>query len=442
MNGLAWVISRYNRNSVAALTGVLEAHPRLDTLPLYFLGEAQAPTLVPELASRMDHLVVAFSFATLSRPRIARLVRQLRHVLSSSKGHPPPMRGRAGEGVSLPNITLIAGGPHPSGDPEGTLRLGIDAVVIGEGEIALPALLERIFQSPPPILHDLPGVATLQDGEPVPSPVEGLMHNRRPPWADLDDYPPFGLRHGRVSHIELSRGCPYGCTFCQTPRILGGKVRHRSVERVIHWIKEARRGGYRYARFVTPNAFAYGSPDGKTLNLEAMEHLLSEVNRLLGREGVYFGSFPSEVRPENVTEEAVALVTKYAVNDNLVFGVQTCSPRLLRLLRRGHTVEDVYRATEITARAGLTPILQFIFGLPAETEEDRRLTFQAIGELTAMGAVIRSNTFMPLPGSPLADAPPGRIDHHTRRFLDELAGRGEQFGHWRQQEQLTAVACV
>jgi B12-binding domain/radical SAM domain protein len=427
MNGLAWVTSRYNRNSIAALTGVLEAHPHLSTLPLYFLKEVEAPAHVPELASRLDHLVVAFSFATLSLPRIARLIQQLRPL-------PPPHRERAGEGVKLSNITLIAGGPHPSGDPEGTLLLGVDAVVVGEGEIALPALLERIFQYPISSLHNLPGVATLRDGK--------LVRNHRPPWADLNDYPPFGLRHGRVSHIELSRGCPYGCTFCQTPRILGGKVRHRSVERVIHWIKKARRGGYRYARFVTPNAFAYSSPDGKTLNLKAMEHLLSEVNRLLGREGVYFGSFPSEVRPENVTEEAVALVTKYAVNDNLVFGVQTCSPRMLRALRRGHTVEDVYRATEITARAGLTPILQFIFGLPGETEEDRQLTFQAIRELTTMGAVIRSNTFMPLPGSPLADAPPGHIDYRTRRFLDELAGRGEQFGHWRQQEQLAAVAYV
>lgn len=422
MNGLAWVVSRYNRNSIAALTGVLEAHPHLCTLPLYFLKEAQVPARVPELASQLDHLVVAFSFATLSLPRIARLVRQLRPLLS-------PIRERAGEGGDLPNVTLIAGGPHPSGDPEGTLRLGVDAVVVGEGEVALPTLLERILAGRS--YADLPGVATLQYGR--------LVHNRRAPWANLNDYPPFGLRHGRVSHIELSRGCPYGCTFCQTPRILGGKVRHRTVETVVDWIKEARRGGYRYARFVTPNAFAYGSPDGKTPNLEAMEHLLFEVNRLLGREGVYFGSFPSEVRPENVTEEAVALVTKYAANDNLVFGVQTGSPRMLRALRRGHTIEDVYRATEITTRAGLTPILQFIFGLPGETEEDQRLTFWAIRELTAMGAVIRSNTFMPLPGSPLADALPGRIDYRTRRFLDELAGRGEQFGHWRQQELLAAA---
>jgi len=410
MNGMVWVVSRYNRNSIAALTGVLEVHPCLDTLPLYFLKEAQAPARVPELASRLDHLVVAFSFATLSLPRIARLVQQLRQK-------------------SPVNVTFIAGGPHPSGDPEGTLRLGVDAVVVGEGEMALPALLERIFAGQS--YADLPGIATLQDGL--------LVCNRRPLLADLNDYPPFGLRHGRVSHIELSRGCPYGCTFCQTPRILGGRMRHRTVETVIHWIREAQKGGYRYARFVTPNAFAYGSPDGRTLNLEAMERLLFEVNRLLGREGVYFGSFPSEVRPENVTAEAVALVKKYAANDNLVFGVQTCSPRMLRALRRGHTVEDVYRATEITVRAGLTPILQFIFGLPGETEEDQQLTFQAIRELTAMGAIIRSNTFMPLPGSPLANAPPGRIDYRTRRFLDELASRGEQFGHWRQQEQLAAV---
>jgi B12-binding domain/radical SAM domain protein len=406
-NSLVFIATKENRNSIAALTGVLEIHPRLDDLPLYFVEEAQAPTRVPELATRSDHLVVAFSFATFGLPRTAHLVRQLR---------------------PLPNVTLIAGGPHPSGDPDGTLRLGMDAVVVGEGEIALPALLERVFADQS--YADLPGTATLRRAQDAALQNGELVLNHRPPRADLNDYPPFGLRHRRIAHIELSRGCPYGCTFCQTPRFLGGKMRHRTVERVVHWIKQARKGGLRYVRFVTPNAFAYGSPDGKTLNVEAVEHLLSEVSQLLGREQVYFGSFPSDVRPEHVTEETAALIKRYCGNRHLVLGAQTGSPRLLATLHRGHTVDDVYRATEITVRAGLTPYVYFIFGLPGETEEDRRLTVQAIKDFTDMRAVIRSGVFIPLPGTPLASAPPGQVAPGLHSFLGQMAERGLQFGRW------------
>jgi len=241
--------------------------------------------------------------------------------------------------------------------------------------------------------------------------------------------------------VEISRGCPYACAFCQTPFFIGGRMRHRSVEAVTHWVKKAMEAGYSYLRFVTPDAFAYGSPDGRTPNLEAVERLLFEMNRLMGPELIYFGSFPSEVRPENVSAEALALVTRYAANDNIVFGAQTGSPRLLRELRRGHTVEDVYRAAEFTLQAGLKPIVDFMFGLPGETEEDQRLSLQLIEDLAAMGATIHSHTFMPLPGTPLADAPPGRVTPEVESILGRLSKDGLHIGQWRKQEALAAMIC-
>jgi radical SAM superfamily enzyme YgiQ (UPF0313 family) len=102
---------------------------------------------------------------------------------------------------------------------------------------------------------------------------------------------------------------------------------------------------------------------------------------------------------------------------------------------RGHTVEDIYRAVGITLDAGLIANVDFIFGRPGETEEDRALTRKVIEDLAAMGARIHSHVFMPLAGTPWADASPGDVDPKTRKLLERLTGRGQQFGQWREQQQ-------
>ncbi len=415
VSALIFVRTPYNANSVAALTGALEVDRRFSGLAIHFLwDDAELGRQVRELAKEGERPVVAFSFATANVPQVVKVVGRLRRCLCSER---------------LANVTLVAGGPHPSGDPEGTLEMGFDVVVVGEGERTFPDLLARLFAGDS--LTGLAGLAFWDGGR--------VMRSGRAPMVDIEAFPPFAIGHARFAPVEISRGCPYACAFCQTPFFMGGRMRHRSVEAVVHWVREATRAGYSYLRFVTPDAFAYGSPDGRTPNLEAVERLLFEVSRLMGPGPVYFGSFPSEVRPENVSAEALALVTRYAANDNIVFGAQTGSPRLLKELRRGHTVEDVYRAAELTLQAGLRPIVDFIFGLPGETEEDRQLSLRLMEDLAAMGATIHSHTFMPLPGTPLADAPPGRVTPEIESILGRLSKEGLHIGRWRKQEELAAT---
>jgi B12-binding domain/radical SAM domain protein len=302
------------------------------------------------------------------------------------------------------------------------------AVVIGEGEQTLPALLDHLLRGEHPA--ELPGTAALtRDGRVVRGPP-------RPP-IDLDAFPPMGIEHRRFGPIEITRGCPCACTFCQTSYLFGGKMRHRSVERVVDWVRRAVEKGYSYVRFVSPNAFAYRSEDnGHTVNLDAVERLLHEMATLVGKEQVYFGTFPSEVAPERVTPAAVALVRRYCGNDNLIFGAQTGSDRLLQALRRRHTVADVYRATEVVRAGGLTPIVDLIFGLPGEEAEDIAATVHLMEDLVTMGAVIHTHTFMPLPGSPLENAPPGRVAPALYPLLDRLASQGRQIGQWRRQQEI------
>ena len=64
-------------------------------------------------------------------------------------------------------------------------------------------------------------------------------------------------------------------------------MRHRSIDEIV---VSANR--HEQIRFVTPNAFAYGS-DGIHPRFEKIECLLKKF-----RHQIFFGTFPSEVRPE------------------------------------------------------------------------------------------------------------------------------------------------
>jgi B12-binding domain/radical SAM domain protein len=406
---LAFVANKQNLNSIAALTGALEADARSQPVALRFLWQDER--LVPRLRAlgqETNHLVVALSFATANMPQMAALISALKDTNPAS--------------------FLVAGGPHPSARAEEVLRLGADAVVVGEGEEALPALLQRILAGESPA--GLPGVATL-------APSGEVVRGPRPKPVDLDAYPPIGVEHRRFGPIEITRGCPCACAFCQTSFLFGGRMRHRSVENIVAWVRRAMERVYSYARFVTPNAFAYQSEDnGRRVNLDAIERLLREMAALMGRERVYFGTFPSEVGPETVTPEAVALVRRYCGNDNLIVGAQTGSDRLLRALHRNHTVTDAYRAAETIVAGGLKPVVDLIFGLPGEEADDVAATLRLMEDLVGIGAVLHTHTFMPLPGTPLENAPPGEVDPALHPLLDRLASQGHQIGQWRKQEQI------
>ena len=123
----------------------------------------------------------------------------------------------------------IAGGPHPSACYREVAEYA-DYVVVGEGEYTLPALLSAIEEGRDPP----PGVATAAGYTPARHTVL------------LDGYPPFSDLKG---FVEITRGCPFSCGYCQTPRLFGRCMRHRSVEEIARYASR-----HRDIRFVTPNA--------------------------------------------------------------------------------------------------------------------------------------------------------------------------------------------
>jgi B12-binding domain/radical SAM domain protein len=219
-------------------------------------------------------------------------------------------------------------------------------------------------------------------------------------------------------YIEISRGCPFGCAFCQTPRIFGSAMRHRSIDTIAPF---ARR--YRDIRLVSPNALAYGS-DGRRPRLEKVERLLSSLE---GK--VYFGTFPNEVRPEFVTGEALERIGRFCANTRIAFGIQSGSDHVLGRIGRGHTVADGVRAVELCRDHGFTPVVDLIMGFPFETEEDESATLKLIGWVVRSGHV-RLHLFIPLPGTPLAGTSPLPISQRAEQLLGRLALAGKLTGSW------------
>ena len=326
-----------------------------------------------------------------------------------------------------PALLHVVGGPHATAEPEETLRAGFDLAAVGEGERTLVALLARRGRGEDPRGR---GLAWLEGGS--------LLRGGPAEPVDLDAYPPFppGLR--RLGSIEITRGCVHACRFCQASFLFGARPRHRSVERVAEAVRVMARRGARDVRFVTPSALGYGSDDGSP-RLDRVEALLVAVREAGGPSGrIFLGSFPSEVRPEHVTPEALRLLRRFVANGALVIGAQSGSDRMLAACHRGHLAEDALRAVRLAVEAGFRPRVDLIFGLPGETPADAALTRRLMEDLAGLGADLHGHAFLPLPGTPWSGKPPGRLDRETRLRLERLASSGRATGQWKRHEILAA----
>ena len=310
----------------------------------------------------------------------------------------------------------IAGGPHPSALPEEALQ-HFDFVVIGEGEESLPQLIRALESGSDPAA--VKGIAFKRQGR-------VLFTGSREP-VDLDLYPPFSRI---LAPIEISRGCPWGCTYCQTPRLFGFCMRHRSIEVIERY---ARR--HKDIRFTSPNALAYGS-DGRRPRMEKVEALLLALWEQ--KKPIYFGTFPSEVRPDFLTEKALELITRYCANKSLSLGGQSGSPTVLCRIGRGHGREEIEAACDLVLEFGLTPQVDFIFGLPQESEEEQRQTLDLVRWIVAKKGKVRAHRFTPLPGTPLWGELPAPLAGEVEACLGRLALEGRVTGSWSASKDKTA----
>ncbi|MGY5881392.1 MAG: cobalamin-dependent protein, partial [Candidatus Thorarchaeota archaeon] len=259
-----------SRYSVAALVGTLELDYRLVDLDI----QAPLDLSLKSIRKTIERgpTIIAQSLMSTQTKRVYEEVQEIRDHFGN-------------------DVTIIGGGAHASIRPKELLTNGFDYVVVGEGEYAFPELVWYLMNDKDP--SDISSVVDKTTEEiPVPNKL---------PIVNLDECPPFALEMNILGPIEVTRGCPFQCKFCSTPFLTGGKVRHRSVESITNWLKLAvEKSGFERTWFLSPNALCYGG-HGRKAEPEKLEELLKAATNIDGLDEVFFGSFPSEVRPEFVT---------------------------------------------------------------------------------------------------------------------------------------------
>ncbi len=116
---------------------------------------------------------------------------------------------------------VVLGGPEPPNYPDEYLSAGADAIVTGEGEVSLEALLRAVAAREG--MGNVPGIQYRADDGSVarnePAPLIPSLDAQ--PWPDRErvDIPRYldawRTRHGRGSiSVITARGCPYHCRWC------------------------------------------------------------------------------------------------------------------------------------------------------------------------------------------------------------------------------------
>ncbi|MBU2490559.1 MAG: B12-binding domain-containing radical SAM protein [Proteobacteria bacterium] len=299
---------------------------------------------------------------------------------------------------------VILGGVHPSFLPGQSLaETGADFVVRGEGERALFDLADSGFSGF--LGKNIPGVVgawNMADPDPAWAPLEEDLDALPFPAWDLMDpraYPkaPHGaiVKNYPIGVVMTSRGCPYSCSFCASPRFWGGRVRLRSPENVL---AEVRMLAEKF-----DVAEIHFEDDNFTLDRDRA----TEISRLMGESGLNLSwACPNGIRADRVDKDLIFAMKKAGCY-YFAFGIESADPNILANIHKAETIETISRSIGLADDAGISCLGLFILGLPGETREtmEKTIRFAKNSRLSRAQFLILDV----LPGSALWDELAGRF---------------------------------
>ncbi len=158
-------------------------------------------------------------------------------------------------------------------------------------------------------------------------------------------------------------GCPNDCTFCNQKKISGQtkKVTKQDVRNTIEYYLKNFKKDDNYIEV----AFFGGSFTG--IDPKIQEELLSVAYEYIKNKKI--DSIRLSTRPDYIDKETLKRLKKYGVK-TIELGVQSTNDYILKKCRRGHTFEDVKKASKLIRRFGFTLGHQMMVGLPESTRQD------------------------------------------------------------------------
>lgn len=292
-----------------------------------------------------------------------------------------------------PDCTIMAGGAFPTCAP--TMVQGktwIDYVVRGEGERTVVELCEKLACDET-VDDDIQGIAYVDGDDKVviTAPRPQIEHLDALPLPARELVNPHMIRYrGGVHHsgnlpattLIVSRGCPFNCAFCDR-QTWGRKWRVRSHSSILFEIDSLTKNyGITWYRFVDDNIMA---------NRKWFEGLLDKMIDL------YPDIKWTCLARANDVDLPLLEKMKRAGCQEIFFGCESGSQRLLDAMNKKTTVKANIKAIQRCREAGITSCAYMMFGFPGEDDQTvvETMTFLKV----ARPDKSRISTFLPVPGS-------------------------------------------
>lgn len=278
------------------------------------------------------------------------------------------------ESIKQFEIPVIAGGVFVTLAPEEVIsQENVDMVCIGEGEEALVELCEKMYACRD--YSAIPNLWVKKDGKVVKTPIRKVVNLDELPYVDYDIFekkrlyrPMYGKIHTMI-HIEMDRGCPFDCTYCEAPALRKKYLketgcnycRRKSVKKIeaelTHLVKKYK-----------PDYVNFNSESFLAKPIEELE----EFAKMYKKIGLPFWC---QTRPETVTEEKIKILKEMNCK-NLQFGIECGNEEFrAKVLNRHYSNKQMIMALKIVEKYGIDYTVNNIIGFPDETRE---LIFETI----------------------------------------------------------------
>jgi len=268
---------------------------------------------------------------------------------------------------------VIVGGPHTSVALD-SIPEYVDHIVQGEGENAIIDIINGKEK------RRLVLKERIMDLDPLPFQPWDIFS--RLPY----DFSCFWMDVKPVFTMNTSRGCPFHCTFCSVDSIWGDRRTLFSADRIISEVE--------YLIKTYGAKGIYFREDNFTLNIRRTEAF---CEKMIQRN--FKIPWACETRVDTLCDEEIVQLMHRAGCEAVYLGVESCSQRILNLLNKKITVEQVERALHLCKKYQIRTYCSLLAGVPGETYEDSLLTQKWMKQMKPYRYVF--NVFVGIPSSPL-----------------------------------------
>jgi anaerobic magnesium-protoporphyrin IX monomethyl ester cyclase len=287
---------------------------------------------------------------------------------------------------------VVMGGCHVSCDPESILKnRWVDYVVLGEGEIRFPSLLQQIERGRRAPTGEVDGIGLKENGEIRIHPLSTFVKDIESfpfPARELLDLNRYSTGRMRSTMIITSRGCPHGCAYCSTHLVMGSSFRFRSPESIVQEMLECRDKFHIRSFDIEDDNFTFDQKRAERLLNLVAETFGEEPLELSAMNGVSFASLDKEL----------LRLMKRAGFKTVNLSLVSTDPSFKKRMGRPGTTEAFDGVLEDAEHTHLNVIAYAILGMPDQT----------IGEMVdtliyLMGKriLIGPSVYYPTPGTSL-----------------------------------------